>query len=105
MPGTSASQVSKLCECVAPNCTPAPVGALITIGTSICPPDMYRRFADMLTIWSNATSAKLIDISSTIGRNPTLAAPTPAPTNAASEIGVSLMRRAPYFSMKPFVTE
>ena len=44
---------------------------------------------------------KLIDISSTTGRRPATAAPTPAPTKAASDIGVSRTRSGPYFSSKP----
>src|SRR6478735_7184550 len=45
-----------------------------------------------LTIWSIASSEKLIVMSSTTGRSPTMAAPTPAPTIVFSEIGVSRTR-------------
>src|SRR5439155_352650 len=45
--------------------------------------------AAWLTIWSKAKSAKLIVISSTTGRSPVMAAPTPTPTIVFSEIGVS----------------
>src|SRR5213595_3858378 len=41
--------------------------------------------AAQLTIWSRASSEKLIVISSTTGRRPTIAAPTPAPTIVISE--------------------
>ena len=60
-------------------------------------------FAAILTIWSNPTREKLIDINSTIGFKPAAALPIPAPINPASEIGVSLIRSGPYFSKKPEV--
>ena len=43
-------------------------------------------------------------ISSTIGREPPIAAPIPAPTITDSDIGVSLIRSGPYLSRKPRVT-
>ena len=54
--------------------------------------------------WSMARSEKLIVISSTTGRRPTIAAPTPAPTMVFSEIGVSRTRRSPNSSSRPAVT-
>ena len=48
-----------------------------------------------LTIWSIASSEKLIVISSTTGRSPVMAAPTPMPTIVFSEIGVSRTRFSP----------
>ena len=41
---------------------------------------------------------------STIGRMPAIAAPTPAPQNVASEIGVSRTRSAPNRSIRPLLT-
>ena len=41
---------------------------------------------------------------STTGRRPIIAAPTPAPTKPASEIGVSRTRLGPYLSHRPWVT-
>ena len=38
------------------------------------------------------------------GRNPVIAAPTPQPIIAFSEIGVSRTRSSPNFSARPFVT-
>ncbi len=43
-------------------------------------------------------------ISSTIGRSPFIAAPTPVPTIVFSEIGVSRTRRSPNSSSSPSVT-
>ena len=57
-----------------------------------------------LTIWSMASSEKLIVISSTIGRSPVIAAPTPMPTSVFSEIGVSRTRFSPNSSSSPCVT-
>ena len=45
-----------------------------------------------------AEKAKLIVISSAIGRCPTIAAPMAAPTIAFSAIGVSMTRSGPYLS-------
>ena len=55
-------------------------------------------------IWSKASSAKLTVISSTTGRSPPIAAPTPVPTIVFSEIGVSRTRRSPNSSSSPSVT-
>ena len=60
--------------------------------------------AALLTIWSKASSAKLTVISSTTGRSPLIAAPTPTPTIVFSEIGVSRTRRSPNSSSRPAVT-
>ena len=57
-----------------------------------------------LTIWSIASSEKLIVISSTTGRSPVMAAPTPMPTIVFSEIGVSRTRFSPNSSSSPAVT-
>ena len=57
-----------------------------------------------LTIWSIASSEKLIVISSTTGRSPVIAAPTPMPTIVFSEIGVSRTRFSPNSSSSPAVT-
>ena len=57
-----------------------------------------------LTIWSIASSEKLIVISSTTGRRPVIAAPTPTPTIVFSEIGVSRTRFSPKSSSRPWVT-
>ena len=63
-------------------------------GTRSWPPDMWRSFAALLTIWSIARIAKFQVISSVTGRRPTIAAPTPRPATPASPIGVSSTRRA-----------
>ena len=47
---------------------------------------------------------KSMIITSATGRRPDAAAPTAAPTIAASEIGVSLTRSAPWVVERPFVT-
>src|SRR3954470_16586041 len=46
-------------------------------------------WAAELTIWSRARSEKLTVMSSTTGRSPSIAAPTPMPTIVFSEIGVA----------------
>ena len=61
-------------------------------------------WAAWLTIWSNASSEKLIVMSSTTGRSPVMAAPTPMPTIVFSEIGVSRTRFSPNSSSSPAVT-
>ena len=44
-----------------------------------------------------------INIISTTGRMPIAAAPTPAPRKAISDIGVSITRSSPNFSINPSV--
>ena len=61
-------------------------------------------WAAWLTIWSIASSEKLIVMSSTTGRSPAIAAPTPIPTIVFSEIGVSRTRFSPNSSSRPAVT-
>ena len=65
---------------------------------------MYGMAAMWLTIWSIASSEKLTVMSSTTGRSPIIAAPTPAPTIVFSEIGVSRTRFSPNSSSSPSVT-
>lgn len=83
---------------------PAPVAMRITSGTDSCPPDMCRSVAAPFTIWSSASRLKLTVITSTIGRMPPRAAPTPAPTKADSESGVSRTRSGPNSSRRPRLT-
>src|SRR5438067_1634576 len=59
--------------------------------------------AAWLMIWSSASSEKLIVISSTTGRNPAIAPPTPTPTIVFSEIGVSRTRLSPNSPSRPCV--
>ena len=47
------------------------------------------------------TPKKSTNISSTIGRMPSTAAPMPSPMKAVSEIGVSMTRVAPNRSSRP----
>src|SRR5260370_39541913 len=55
------------------------------------------------TISSAVVNKKSANCISTTGRNPVSAAPTPAPTNAFSEIGVSKTRSSPNCSFSPLV--
>ena len=103
-PGTCAYQTSRLCECCAASCRPAPVAMRITTGTCSWPPDMWQSVAALLTIWSSASRLKLTVMTSTIGRMPPIAAPIPAPTNADSDSGVSRMRSSPNSSSRPLLT-
>ena len=50
------------------------------MGTLICPPNMYLTFAACWTTWSMQIVMKSENCSSTTGRMPVMAAPTPAPT-------------------------
>ncbi len=103
-PGTCAYQASRLCECCAASCRPAPVAMRITTGTWNCPPDMWHSVAAVFTIWSSASRLKFTVMISTIGRRPPSAAPMPAPTNADSESGVSRIRSSPNSSSNPLLT-
>ena len=103
-PGTWAYQPSRLCECCAASCRPAPVVIRITTGTLNWPPDMCSSVAAVLTIWSSARRLKLTVMISTIGRSPPIAAPMPAPTNPDSESGVLRTRSRPNSSWSPLVT-
>ena len=57
------------------------------MGTLSCPPDIYLSFAAWFTIWSIASTAKLMVIISTTGLSPSIAAPVPIPARTSSEIG------------------
>ena len=63
---------------------------------------MNGSFAAWLSSWSRQTPRKSRYISSTTGRMPAIAAPTPRPTIALSEIGVS-RTRSPKRSCRPRV--
>ena len=65
------------------------------------PPIMNRSFAAWFASWSMATVTKSENCSSTTGRIPVSAAPTPAPTKPHSEMGVSRTRPAPKRSYGP----
>ena len=95
---------SKEWECVGPSWWPAPWGMRMTSGTFTWAPNMYRIDAALLITWSSASSEKLMVISSTTGRSPAMAAPTPRPTIEFSEIGVSRTRFSPNSSIRPAVT-
>ena len=73
------------------------------MGQPICPPDMYNVLAAELMIWSIACMAKLNVMNSTMGRNPSIAAPTAMPTKPCSVIGVSMTRRGPNSSSIPWL--
>ena len=65
---------------------------------------MKRNFAAWLTSMSIISVTKSKIWTSTIGRMPAIAAPTPAPQKVASEIGVSRTRSAPKRSSRPLLT-
>ena len=64
---------------------------------------MNRILAAWFTIWSMAHAVKSMNWISTMGRMPVIAAPTPAPIRAASEMGVSRTRSGPNSSSSPLV--
>ncbi len=94
-PGMWASQASRVWEWVAPEPIPPKTAVRRVSGTESSPPDMKRALAAWLTSWSRAMLMKSMIMSSATGRMPAVAAPTAAPTMAASEIGVSRTRSVP----------
>ena len=104
IPGMWAYHPSRLWECCAASCRPAPVVIRMTSGTLIWPPDMCSSVAALLRIWSRASRLKLTVMISTIGRSPAMAAPMPAPTKADSDSGVSRIRSGPNSSSRPRLT-
>ena len=66
--------------------------------------DPITRLRAQLTREGKLTNEKLKVMNSMIGRNPTMAAPTPRPANPFSEIGVSIIRLGPKRSSKPCET-
>ena len=73
------------------------------MGQPICPPDMYSVLAAELMMWSIACMAKLKVMNSTMGRSPSIAAPTAMPVKPCSVIGVSITRRGPNSSSNPWL--
>ena len=102
-PGTWVNTGSRLWLCCAAARSPAPHIVRIVTGVTAFPPNMYRNFAAWLKIWSKQTPMKSMNMSSTTGRRPPVAAPTAAPMNADSEIGVSSTRPG-NFPYRPLVT-
>ena len=102
-PGMCASSASRLCECWLPEERPAPNWVRTVSAISAAPPVMNGSFAAWLSSWSRHTPRKSRYISSTTGRMPAIAAPTPRPMIALSEIGVS-RTRSPKRSCRPRVS-
>ena len=102
-PGRWQKSASRLCECCAARRTPPPEAPRTTSGMRGVPPIMKRSFAAWFASWSMATVTKSENCSSTTGRIPVSAAPTPAPTKPHSEMGVSRTRSAPKRSCMPSV--
>ena len=94
-PGTWASHASRVWEWVAPDPIPPNTAVRRVSGTWSSPPDMNRALAAWFTSWSRAMLMKSMIMTSATGRSPATAAPTAAPTMAASEIGVSRTRSVP----------
>ena len=101
-PGMCASSASRLCECWLPDERPAPNWVRTVSAICAAPPVMNGSFAAWLSSWSRHTPRKSRYISSTTGRMPAIAAPTPRPTIALSEMGVS-RTRSPNRSCRPRV--
>ena len=101
-PGMWASSASRLCECWLPDERPAPNWVRTVKAISADPPVMKGSFAAWFSSWSRQTPRKSRYITSTTGRIPAMAAPTPSPTIAVSEIGVS-RTRSPKRSRSPRV--
>ena len=95
-----ASSASRLCECWLPDERPAPNWVRTVSAISAAPPVMNGSLAAWLSSWSRQTPTKSRYISSTTGRIPAMAAPTPRPMIAVSEIGVS-RTRSPNRSCRP----
>ncbi len=99
-PGMCASRASRLCECWLPEERPAPNCVRTVSAICAAPPVMKGSLAAWLSSWSRHTPTKSRYISSTTGRIPAMAAPTPRPMIAVSEIGVS-RTRSPNRSCSP----
>ena len=97
------SQASRDWECWAAIDMPAPAIVWMVRGSVAAPPNMYFILAAWLTSWSMAMPRKSMNMMSMIGRVPVAAAPTPRPTRAASEIGVSKTRSTPKRACRPRV--
>lgn len=102
-PGMCASQLSRVWEWVAPEPMPPNTAVRTVSGMARRPPDMNRDLAAWLTSWSSAMLTKSMIMTSATGRSPAAAAPTAAPTIAASEMGVSRTRSAPWVVERPLV--
>ena len=102
-PGMWASSASRLWECWLPDERPAPNWVRTVSAICAAPPVMNGIFAAWLSSWSRHTPTKSRYISSTTGRMPAMAAPTPRPMIAVSEIGVS-RTRSPNRSRRPRVS-
>ena len=98
-----ASSASRLWECWLPDERPAPNCVRTVSAICAAPPVMNGIFAAWLSSWSRHTPTKSRYISSTTGRIPAIAAPTPTPMTAVSEIGVS-RTRSPNRSRRPRVS-
>jgi hypothetical protein len=75
-----------------------------TIGTLVCPPNMKRALAAWFTSASMPSVMKSMNMISTTGLRPPMAAPTAADSSVASLIGVSRTRSGPNASSRPRVT-
>ena len=64
---------------------------------------MSRNLAAWFTIWSMVSRVKSTKRTSTTGRMPVIAAPTPAPTMLGSAMGVSMTRFGPNSPRRPLV--
>ncbi len=69
-PGMWQSSASRDWLCCAAAESPAPPPVVIVSGIVAAPPNMYFSLAAWLTIWSNATHRKSMNMMSTIGRKP-----------------------------------
>ena len=98
-----ASSASRLWECWLPDERPAPNWVRTVSAICAAPPVMNGILAAWLSSWSRQTPTKSRYISSTTGRMPAIAAPTPTPMIAVSEIGVS-RTRSPNRSRRPRVS-
>ena len=101
-PGMWASSASRLWECWLPDDRPAPNWVRTVRAIWAAPPVMNGSFAAWLRSWSRQTPTKSRYMSSTTGRMPAMAAPTPRPMMAVSEMGVS-RTRSPNRSRSPRV--
>src|ERR1700754_1175508 len=103
IPGMCMNQASSVWECVAPVARPPYTWVRTVMGAVVLPAVMNRNLAALLISWSAAMPMKSMIMISATGSRPSMAAPTAAPTIAASEIGVSSTRSRPYFVDSPAV--
>ena len=99
-----AYQPSRLCECWAASCRPAPVVIRITSGTFELAAGHVQQRGGVVEDLVEREQAEVDGHDLDDRPHPPIAAPMPAPTNADSDSGVSRIRSGPNSSSSPRLT-